>query len=356
MISHRLTLALVLAALAAPASAQFALTAADGKSSLKFGVLAQVQGESLDNASATAQSRNLFVRRARLLVGGKLGERVSVFLETDSPNLGKAGTDGKKNEGSLYLQDLIVTCSLHKTLKVDAGLLLMPLAHHAGQAATTLLATDYGPYAFASSSATQSRVGRDYGVDARAYLASQHVELRGAVLQGWRGVDASAPFRTFARAAVHVLEPETDFFYTGTTLGQRRILSFGASYDGQKDYKTIGADAFFDHPMLGKNAVTLQADYWHVDGGTFLTDLPRQDVWFVEGGAFVARLKVTPFFQFSHRDYDDARRADESAYQAGVAYWAQGHKLNVKVGAGQIKAHGAPERLQVLGQLQLLLW
>jgi hypothetical protein len=349
-------LTLVSIALASPARAQFTLSAPDGKSSLKFGALTQLQGEAIDTADATANTQNLFLRRARLLVGGKLGDHVSLFLETDSPNLGKAGADGKKNEGSIYLQDLVLTYSFGNTVKLDGGLLLVPLARHSGQAATTLLGIDYGSYAFVPSTPTQCRVGRDYGVQVRSYLAHQHLELRGAVFQGSRGVNSTNPFRTFMRAVVNVLEPETDFFYTGTTLGKRRLLSFGGSYDRQEEYDTVGADVFFDHPIGGGNALTVQADYWRVDGGTFLTDLPRQEVWFAEAGLYLARLKLSPFVQLNWHDYADSSRADESAYQVGLAYWAVGHKFNVKLGGGRIHRDGAPDRTQILGQVQFLLW
>ena len=164
--NRRLSIAalLVATALAAPARAQFTVSAPDGKSSLKLGVLTQVQAESLDNAAATATSQNIYLRRARLLFGGKLGDHVSLFMETDSPNLGKAGADGRKNEGTLYVQDLVLTYSFGSALKLDGGLLLVPLARQTGQAATTLLGIDYGAYAFVPSTPTQCRVGRDYGV------------------------------------------------------------------------------------------------------------------------------------------------------------------------------------------------
>jgi hypothetical protein len=340
----------------APSWAQFSLATPDGKSSLKLGALAQIQAESLDNADATATARNIFLRRARILIGGKLGDRVSLFLETDSPNLGKAGADGRKNEGTMYVQDLVVTYAVAKSFKLDGGLLLVPLSHHSNQAATTLLGVDYGSYAFLPSSPTQCRVGRDYGLQGRGYLFSQHLELRGGVFQGARGTDATASFRTIARAVVHVLEPETDFFYTGTTLGTRRLLSFGASYDRQKGYETVAGDVFFDHPIGGGNAVTAQFDYWHTDGGAFLTDLPRQNVWFAEAALYIAPLKLSPFVQLNARDYADVTRSDESFQQLGLAYWTPGFKFNVKVGVGRVLRDNAPDRTQLLAQVQLLLW
>jgi hypothetical protein len=338
------------------AYAQFGIAAPDGKSSLKLGIFGQFQAERLDNADATLTAQNLFVRRARLLVGGKLGEQFSVFFDTDSPNIGKAAADGRKNEGMIYVQDLIVTFAARPTWKFDGGLLLLPLAYHTGQASTTLLGVDYGPYAFAASSPTNCRVGRDYGLQTRGYLFHQHLELRGGVFQGVRGADATRPFRTFGRVVVYPLESQTDFFYTGTTHGKRKLLGFGASYDRQDDYSSAGGDVFFDHPLGGGNALTVQGDYWRVDGGGFLTDLARQDAWFAEAGFYIGAIKLQPFIQLNHRDFKSLALADEAFYQVGLAYWAQGDKFNIKLGVGRFEKDHAPDRVQAVAQFQMLLW
>ena len=79
-------------ALAMPASAQWSVSSADGKSVLNLGVLAQTQVEALRNPGSDDYAQNIFVRRARLLVGGRIDERTSFFLDTDVPNLGKFAT------------------------------------------------------------------------------------------------------------------------------------------------------------------------------------------------------------------------------------------------------------------------
>jgi hypothetical protein len=337
-------------------AAQYQVASADGKSSLRLGVLSQLQGEWIDSGNGSPTTQNLFVRRARLLVGAKLGEKISLFLETDSPNLGKAAADGSKNEGTMYIQDLMVTYALSKTWKLDGGLMLVPLAYHSGQGATTLLGIDYSPYAFIPSTPTRSRVGRDYGLQTRGYVLGGHLELRGAVLQGLRGAGSGNPFRFFGRAVYYPFESQSDFFYTGTTHGKRKLLGLGASYDRQKTYSTFGADIFFDHPVGGGNAITLQANYWRVDGGSFLADLPKQGLWSAEAGFYIAPLRLTPFAQAGQRHFVDHVQADETSYQAGVAWWIDGHKFNLKLGVGRFEKDQTPDRTQVLAQAQLFLW
>jgi hypothetical protein len=347
---------MALLALVSPARGQFQVTSADGKSSLKLGAFTQVQGEWLDSADGSSTAQNLFVRRIRLLVGGKLGERVSFFLDTDSPNLGKASVDGSKNEGTIYVQDLILTYSASRSWKFDGGMLLLPLAYNSGQGATTLLGVDYGPYSFLASSPTYCRVGRDYGLEARGYLLNQHLEVRGGLFQGIRGTAATRPFRSFGRAVWHLLETQSDYFYTGTTRGRRRLLSIGASYDRQSDYSTAGADLFFDHPVRGANAVTAQVDYWHLDGGALVPGLARQQVWFAEAGFYFAAVRLEPFIQVNRRDFTDSKIPDEAFGQIGLAYWMCGDRFNIKLGLGSFDKDRAPRRSQVVAQFQFLLW
>lgn len=346
----------VLAMSSVDASAQLTLASLDGTTSFKLGLLGQMQGEWVENAVGAGVSQNLFLRRTRLLLEGKLGEHLSVFVDTDSPNLGKAGTDGRKGEGTIYIQDFVFTYAPTSTLKVDAGLLLLPLAYNGGQAATSLLAIDFGPYGFIASSPTACRVGRDYGLQLRGYVLSEHLEVRAGLFQGTRGEDATRPLRAFGRVAVHLLEAQKDFFYPGTTHGKRRLLDLGVSYDRQQDYSTIGADIFLDHPWGSQSSVTAQVDYWHLDGGSLLGDLPAQNVWFAEAGVYFGTLKLQPFLQFNRRDYVAHETADETFYQIGVAYVPRNHRFNLKVGGGQVREDGAAGRLQVVGQVQVLLW
>ena len=184
-----LAMAAFVALLAArPASAQLQFSSADGKQSFKIGILGQLQGESIENADAKADSaNNLFLRRIRLLGNFKLSDDLTVFFDTDAPNLGKGNPDGSKNNADLFLQDVIVTYSFSKAFQIDGGLLLMAQSYNHNQSAATLMTVDYGPYTFIESTPTTSRTGRDYGVQARGYLGDDHLEYRAGRLPGRTG-------------------------------------------------------------------------------------------------------------------------------------------------------------------------
>jgi hypothetical protein len=351
---------LALGMLAGPAQAQWQVTSADGVSSLKLGVLLQPQAELIETADGEDHSQNLFLRRARILMGGTYSEKWSFFLETDSPNLGKGRTDGSKTS-DLFIQDVFVTYSTGDAFKVDAGMLLMPLSHNHETSAGMLLPVDYGAFTFSASDSTASKVGRDYGVEARGYVLDKRLEYRVGAFQGYRGSDladgggaGSEPFRILARAVWYPFEAETGYFYTGASLGTKKILALGASYDVQGSYSTVGADLFYDQP-IASGALTFQADWARLDGDDFLTSLPEQDTWLVEASYFSKSLRLGPFVQLASRSFalEDASHPDEDRMQLGLAWWISGHKVNLKGAWARLTKDGFPDRDQALLQLQL---
>jgi hypothetical protein len=348
-------LAAALVLVPAEAPGQFAVSSPDGTASIRLGVLAQPQGEWLENPDGDSAARNLFLRRLRLLVGGKVGERFTFFLDTDSPNLGKAGADGRRSETSIYIQDLVLTWQVSRSFKIDVGKLLVATSYHSGQGATTLLGIDYSPYSFVTSAPIGLQAGRDYGLAGRGYLFKDHLEVRAGAYQGVRGEGATNPFRTAGRVVWYPFDARTDFFYPGTTFGTRKVLAVGLSHDRQSGYQATGADVYLDVPV-GGNAVTAQANFVHLDGGALLPSLAEQDALFVEAGYFVRALKVSPWLQYSRRDLKAEGAADDRAYLAGLAWWVDGHRLTVKAGAGRVERDGAPARTQVVVQAQLFLY
>jgi hypothetical protein len=76
------------AALSSPAIAQVVWNPTE-EVKFKFGVQGQVWADENQSPSTGGYSQNLFLRRARLLVGGEIGNNLTFFLQTDDPNLGK---------------------------------------------------------------------------------------------------------------------------------------------------------------------------------------------------------------------------------------------------------------------------
>ena len=342
------------ACLAPPAHAQWEIKPTDG-SSIKVGFLLQGQAESVDVAGSDDTSNNLFFRRARILLGGKINDQWTFFFETDSPNLGKGtGATGAKDAGDMYIQDFVVTYKPGSdAFNLDVGMMLNEVSYNSNQSAATLLATDYGPYTFAWSAPLQARVGRDYGVRARGYLFGDHLEYRASVMQGVRGENSDNDFRFLGRLMFNVFEAQKALFYTGTTLGKKQLLSFGASFDKQEEYETVGVDAFWDQPVGDGNGITVQADWSSLDGDDFLGALPEQENLFVEAGFYINSMKLLPFVQYADRNFKDSALADTDKIMVGLGYMFAGHNGNVKLSYGQHGTDGADDRDEIWLQLQL---
>lgn len=351
---HGAMLAALALLLPAVSHAQWTIASPDGKSSLKLGFLAQAQLEETKPVGGDTYQQNLFLRRFRVIGTGKTSERTSFFFETDVPNLGKGTTTGAKTDNTMFLQDVHLSQRMCSHFQVDVGMLLVPLSHNSTQSAASLLAVDYGAYSFLNSTPTDSKVGRDYGVQGRAYLADHRLELRGLVLQGNRGADQRGPFRVVSRAVFYPLDRDSGMFYPGTMMGKKKLVAIGASIDQQRDYQTLGGDVFVDMPVAGGDGLTLQADLMQYDGATTFPSLPKQNCVLIEAGWYLHKLKVSPFVQYASRDYDSVTLHDETRLQGGLAWWLDGLKSNLKVGVARLTRDGSDDGTQFLAQWQVL--
>ncbi len=337
----RLRLLLILGlVLLAPglARAEWKIESPDGDSSIQFGFLAQARAEAVDTADGEETSQDLFLRRLRFIATGQLNEKWSFFFETDSPNLGKDDED-------IFVQDAIVSYNHNEALHVDFGLLLMENSYNRNQSAISLMATDYGPYSFVNNGPLDERVGRDVGVRLRGYLDDGHLEYRAGVYRGLRD-DTTSSLRFLGRLTYNFFEAQKGYFYQGTSLGKKKILALGASYDIQEDYDATGLDLYLDLPTGSGDAVTFQANGVRFDGGDFLAALPEQDTLLVELGYYFSRCRLLPHLQWAERDFDLASLADQETLQAGLAWFFAGHHRHLKFSWTRLERDGFADRDQ----------
>jgi hypothetical protein len=340
---------------ASPASAQAVIKVSD-EVRFTLGVLGQVQADWLEDPEGDDTTQNLFIRRFRVLLGGQVAKNVTFFAETDVPNLGKTLPGGKNISPGMIVQDAFGSFKAHDAFTLDAGLMFVPFSRNSIQAAPSLLPIDYGPFTFAQSAATQSTTGRDTGFQARGYLLSQHLEYRAGAFQGARDERSNRSFRYVGRVQFEFLEPEgMGFFYTGTSLGKRKVLAVGAAFDTQNDYTAYDADAYLDYP-LGPGALTAQVAYNRFDGDETFVTLPKQDVVLVELGYLLSSLKLTPVLQFSDRAISDTDVGDEVRWSVGLNYWWAGHNANIKGAYTLIDPRGRPEQNEFTIQFQFFYY
>jgi hypothetical protein len=308
-------------------------------------LLLQPQYEMAGSPTLNGVSNNLFVRRIRFLAGATLFKKFEIFFDTDFADLFKAAQDtGTKNTPGLYVQDAFGTVkALDDLIKIDMGYMLPPSTHNALQGAGTLYSWDYFSNSFRNSNSFNSSgapVGRDAGVQLRGLVLDNHLEYRAGLFQGRREaaamdgkVGARNFFRFAARIQANVFDAETGFFYSGTYLGTKKVLSFGGAIDVQDDYIHYGGDAFADLP-LGPGVLTAQVNVAHYDGKNFLvaggmSALAKQSSLMGELGYLIDAIDLSPIFRFE-RQWISPTSTHETRVGGGVAYWPYSHGFNVK--------------------------
>ena len=339
--------------------------------SIQLGLLAQPQFEMAGAPDADSTTKNLFLRRIRFIVSGTLFDHFEYFFDTDYPDLFKvdpanqSGGTGKNAPG-LNVQDAFVTFKpAQNFFKVDAGFMLPPLSHNAVQGAATLYSSDYFVNTFRRNvlsnldpfgSSGQSPAGRDLGVQLRGLVLKDHLEYRVGLFQGVRVgplpamgmgtagiVGGNNFFRASARLQVNVLDAEPGFFYQGTYLGTKSILSFGGFYDLEDQYKFWGADALLDLPA-GPGIVTAQANVVQWDGGNFIMTLPKTTAIMAEAGYLVRSIMLSPIARIERliAHQPTAASPSEDRYGGGLAFWPYGHNSNLKAFFARVHRDPAP--------------
>jgi len=354
-----------------PAQAAFKVETPN-KSTIKLGLLVQPQFQSSQPRFGTPTSalngwgENLYIRRTRVLLGGTLFGAFDYFFDTDFPNLflgqnvtttdamGVMTTNVVKNTPGMNIQDAFITWKAAGDLfKLDVGYMLPPLAHNAVQGATTLYMWDYFAYSFRQGNlfgSSGNPIGRDTGVQARGLVAGGVVEYRLGLFQGLRqaptATDSGARnfFRTTGRVQINLMDPETGFFYAGTYLGTKKVLSIGGSFDFQDTsttdaYKYFAGDAIVDLPLGPAGLLTAQVNVAHWDGGTTIA-LPKSTAVMGEAGFLIAAAHLSPIIHVEHL-WVTGPNNDETYSGGGLAFWPYGHNTNLKAFYTYRKAQAA---------------
>ena len=335
---------------------------------IRLGIFLQPQFESAQIPTATGYANNLYLRRARFVAGGTLFDNVEWFLETDSPNLFKGATavpamgpgaqDNQHHGHSGPVRNVQVLgrhAQDRRGLHAAGG-----FAQRAPERVHALRLGLLRLYVPEQQSRSEPRRPRWDAISAsrlRGLVVDGHIEYRVGIWQGQRNaavgtagppaviVDQSARnfFRTAARLQINIFDPETGYFYGGTYLGAKKILSLGGSYDFQSDYKAYSADGFLDMP-LGPGVVTgagrLFALGWgHLSPPAQAVGGPGRGRVHLPAGQRSPRSSASSICMSTRRLRPDTT---QNRYAGGLAYWCYGHNSNLKLFYTRIQEDGAP--------------
>jgi hypothetical protein len=332
--------------------------------SIRFGVLTQLQYEANGRFADEEVSQNVFMRRMMLLIAGNVLRDFEYFIDSDFADMLKAsGDQSLKNGPGFSIKDVFMTYKVAgDALKIDGGLMLPPLSRISLQGAPFLYGLDFFSNAYTHSGlfgTTGTSYGRDLGLQVRGLAFDGLLEYRAGVFQGRRGAPRSGhvgsrnPFRVAARVQLNVFDPDNVFFLRGTYLGEKRILSFGASIDAQHagagTYLSAAGDMLFE--LAG---VTAQVDYVYRDGGGFLP-LAKQHALMAEAGYLIALLRLSPILRLERR-WGRGTTVDETDLGAGLSLFVFGHTSNLKAFYVRGRRDDAPDYDQFSAQWQLFFF
>ncbi len=338
----------------------------DASTTVKF--LLQVQAQAEQNATYTGQgwAGDFFVRRARILLFGNVTPFVNYFVETDEPDYGKRGN----NTPSFFIQDAYITLHLYKNeVKLDTGMLLLPFSHNGRQAASSLLPVDYDiSSVFGRYPVNGSVVGRVFGAELSGFVIDGHlnyifllsngVNAQASKITSTAVLNPSDTKRFTGRLQYNVFDTDDvlGFFYAGTYLGAKRILSVGASYDEEPNsisddpanvnftkvgnYSAYDVDVFLDYPIaypsIDSGVLTVQAAYLRYnydnlnydDGTAFYAEAGYLFPLVVGWGRLEPVIKIDNFA--SSQTPAGGTYLNFTRYHFGVNYWLKEHQANIK--------------------------
>ncbi|MCK9363433.1 MAG: OprO/OprP family phosphate-selective porin [Syntrophales bacterium] len=247
----------------------------------------QLQMTMRDNGSGTNKESATYdfnFRRNRLALMGKYGELISIYVQTEYTEHQDLGTLTVSDTDSGYefqMLDAVVRFNFADAFKVNAGKFKYNLSRENLEACEMPLTLDRSLFIRAPYVTT-----RDKGIAIWGNLFDDMFQYRADVMEGRNATTAAAPqpessFRYSVRGHVTLLDPENDYGYKGTYLGNKQVLTIGAAYQFEpdvayadtvaktdaKDYKAWTADIFFEYPIENFGTVTASAAYEDIDLG-----------------------------------------------------------------------------------------
>ncbi len=356
-----LSLAVALALLLAPAAAEAqALIKVNDNVNFKFGFQLQGWADWSQDAATGGYSQNLFLRRARLLVGGQVAKDLTFFFQTDSPNLGKATGSTKTISSGFLVQDAFFSWKIDDALILDGGLFLVPLSRNILQSTLSFFTLDISPTSTVMAGPTATNGLRDTGFQAKGYLVDGgHLEYRIAAFQGVRAASSTTnaasnnAFRVAGYLQYNFFDTEKGYVFAGTNLGKKKILAVSSGFDTQSTYNAYSADVFAAIPVGKGDEIGGQVQWIHYNGQDFLKTIPQQNDYLVEAAYYISAAKVQPFLKYESQKFsqDVDKAKDVDRWGVGMSYNVSGQ--NFKLTAQYLRVNPKGDGISSTNQFTL---
>ncbi len=264
-------------------------------------------------------------RRNRLALMGAWGEMFGLYLQleyVDRNGVNPLGATSGDSDWESSLLDAQFRFTLNDAFKVNAGKFKYSFSRENLEACEMPLTLDRSLFLTAPLMGTNPT--RDIGVSAWGNLINDKFQYRVDVMEG-RGSDANAPksnFRYNARMHVSLLDPEVDYGYKGTYMGERKVLTFGGAVQyepdviytdvvaktGIKDYFAWTVDGYLEYPVKDVGTFTVSSAYVKYDlDHAYLSANPdpksygqngEKNGWYAKAGYMLPKFPLQFFGRF----------------------------------------------------------
>ncbi len=295
--------------LAAPSTARAqAMIKVGDHVSLRFGGQIQAWGDVAEDADGY-YTKNILIRRLRLIMGGQVARQVSMYLQADVTNLGLVTAKGP----GINILDAFLSykpfaasesAALRDAFTLDAGLFLVPISRNGLQSTLTFLPLDAGTTT--GVAAFNGLVLRDTGIQLRGHLFDARLEYRVACFQGLRDLANGRNSLRFAGfLQFNFFDREKGFAFHGYNYGKSRILALSAGVDVQGSYRTYSAALAASQPVFKGDEINALVQYFHYEGGTTVPTIPVQNDVLVELAYYISGISLAPFAKVESQYFVD---------------------------------------------------
>jgi hypothetical protein len=308
----------------------------------------------------TKPTSDFYFRRNRLSLAGQTSKIVSFSLDIEQTGDRRIEplTVSQEPTNDFSVLEGNMTADFSKGFKITVGKEKIPFTREVLEGCFTPLSIDRSLFIY-----TPMQHSRDQGVVFWGNLAKSRIQYRLAAMEGQESATApeSSP-RYTARAHVTLLDPEDGYGYSGTYLGTKMILTFGAgaqyepgaaysdvtNMTGDKDYSAWTADAFFEYPLGAAGTITVSGAYLNVsfddaykgndpDPGSVGID-GEKNGWYAKAGYLITDKigpgQLQPFVRYENWNYALLNGVYDQKIKwlgVGLNYLINGQGLRVSV-------------------------
>ncbi len=241
----------------------------------QFQLLTRDTGSEADGDGNTQEFN---FRRTRLALMGAYGENFGLYVQTEfgeDTNI-RALDVSDGDESDFRILDAVARFKISDEVNVWVGKFKYGFTRENLESCEDPLTLDRSLFIRAPYVST-----RDKGVSVWGNLADGLVQYRVDAMNGRNDSESSpeSKFRYSARAHVSLLDAETGYGYKGTYMGEKKVLTIGAAFQGEAevadsptvsqtgavDFSAWTADLFFEYPVEGVGTVTLSGAYADYD-------------------------------------------------------------------------------------------